>query len=236
MSFDEDVERLIGIAFADKALLTRALTHSSYIHENPEDSAGSNERLEFLGDAVLGLVIADDLYDHVHTLTAGEMTTLRAQLVSTNALAQAALRLGLGNHIRFGKGEEMSGGRVKPRNLAGAMEAVIGALWLDAGLQAAGDFIVHSLKSILDPTPEPVDETDYKSRLQEMTQATLQAQPRYETVSQMPKTGDPTFAAKVIVAGKILGEGAGPSKREAQREAARKALEQFSASEMKSTS
>ena len=209
MPFDEDVERLIGVKFADKALLTRALTHSSYAHEHPEGPADSNERLEFLGDAVLGLIIADDIYDHGRQLTAGEMTTLRAQLVSTNALAQVALKLGLGNHLRLGRGEETSGGKVKPRNLAGVMEAVIGALWLDSGLQAARDFVVRSLKSGLDQTPEPVDETDYKSRLQEITQATLQAQPRYETVTQLSEAGTPTFDAKVIVAGKALGQGKG---------------------------
>ena len=214
--------------FTDKALLTQALTHSSYSNEHPEESLESNERLEFLGDAVLGLIIADDIYDHGRKLTAGEMTTLRAQLVSTNALAQAALRLGLGNHLLLGRGEEMSAGRAKPRNLAGALEAVIGAVWLDTGLQSARDFIVRVLRSALDETPEPVDETDYKSRLQEITQAALQAQPRYETVTQLSESGNPMFAAKVIVAGKALGQGKGASKKEAQREAARKALEQFS--------
>lgn len=228
MLVDEDVERLIGVNFTDKALLAQALTHSSYSHEHPEESQDSNERLEFLGDAVLGLVIADDIYDHGRQLTAGEMTTLRAQLVSTNALAQAALRLGLGNHLRLGRGEEISAGRAKPRNLAGAMEAVVGAIWLDAGLQSARDFIVRVLKSALDQPPEPVDETDFKSRLQEITQATLQAQPRYETVAQLSESGSPTFAAKVIVAGKTLGQGRGASKKEAQREAARKALKHFS--------
>ena len=227
MPVDEDVERLIGIKFTDKALLTQALTHSSYSHEHPEGAQDSNERLEFLGDAVLGLVIADDIYGHDRQLTAGEMTTLRAQLVSTNALAQAAFRLGLGNHLRLGRGEEMSAGRTKPRNLAGAMEAVIGAVWLDAGPQAAQDFIIRALKSTLDQPPEPIDETDYKSRLQEITQATLQAQPRYETVNQLSEAGDIAFAAKVIVAGKALGQGKGASKKEAQREAARKALEHF---------
>ena len=227
MPVDEDVERLIGVTFTDKALLIQALTHSSYSHEHPEGSQDSNERLEFLGDAVLGLVIADDIYGHDRQLTAGEMTTLRAQLVSTNALAQAAFRLGLGNHLRLGRGEEMSAGRTKPRNLAGAMEAVIGAVWLDAGPQSAQDFIVRALKSTLDQPPEPIDETDYKSRLQEITQATLQAQPRYETVNQLSEAGDIAFAAKVIVAGKALGQGKGASKKEAQREAARKALEHF---------
>lgn len=228
MPFDEDVERLIGVEFADKALLRRALTHSSYVHEHPEDSQDSNERLEFLGDAVLGLAIADELYHHGLQLSPGEMTTLRAGLVSTNALAEAALKQGLGDHMRLGHGEEMSGGRAKPRNLAGAMEAVIGALWLDAGLDAARDFVSRSLKSALTQTPETVDDSDYKSRLQELTQATLQAQPRYETVTHLSNSGTPGFSSKVIVAGKTLGQGTGASKKEAQREAARKALEQFS--------
>ena len=228
MPFDEDVERLIGVDFADKALLTRALTHSSYVHEHPDDSGESNERLEFLGDAVLGLVIAEDVYGYDHQLSAGEMTTLRAQLVSTNALTQAAFKLGLSNHIRLGRGEEMSGGRAKPRNLAGAMEAVIGAVWLEAGIDAARDFVTRTLKRALDQTPEPLDESDYKSRLQEITQATLQAQPRYETVNRLSISGSPEFASKVIVAGRTLGQGTGTSKKEAQKEAARKALEQFS--------
>lgn len=214
--------------FADKALLIQALTHSSYVHEHPEDSLDSNERLEFLGDAVLGLAIADELYQHGLHLSPGEMTTLRAKLVSTNALAEAALRKGLADHIRLGKGEEMSGGRAKPRNLAGAMEAVIGALWLDAGLDAAREFVTQALKSTLSQASEMVDDSDYKSRLQELTQATLQTQPRYETVTHLSNSGTPAFSSKAIVAGKTLGQGTGASKKEAQKEAARKALEQFS--------
>lgn len=228
MPFEEDVERLIGVNFADKALLTRALTHSSYIHEHPDDPEESNERLEFLGDAVLGMVIAEDVYGHADQLSSGQMTTLRAQLVSTYALSHSAEKMGLGDCLRLGRGEEMSGGKGKPRNLAGALEAVIGAIWLDAGMDAAREFVLQCLKSALEETPEPLDDADYKSRLQEITQATLQAQPRYETVAQLSESGGPTFAAKVIVAGKALGQGKGASKKEAQREAARKALEQFS--------
>lgn len=214
--------------FTDKALLTQSITHTSYSHEHPEESTGSYERLEFLGDAVLGLVIAEDVYGHADQLSAGEMTTLRAQLVSTNSLAQAALNMGLDNFLRLGRGEEMSGGRAKPRNLAGCLEAVIGAIWLDAGMEAARNFIVTSLKSALGEVNKPLDDSDYKSRLQELTQATLQSQPRYETVEQISNTATPIFASKVIIAGKALGHGTGTSKKEAQREAARDALEKFS--------
>ena len=229
MSSNNGVEPQIGVELADEALLGQALTHSSYIHEHPEAAQESNERLEFLGDSVLGFIVADDLYAQWPLLSEGEMTTLRAQLVSTQALASAAEGMGLGEHLRLGRGEEMSGGRTKPRNLAGALEAIIGAVWLDAGLEAARTFVTQALKARIETVSDGGGETDYKSRLQELTQARLQVQPRYETIQQLSETGDPIFATKVIIGGRSMGKGTGASKREAQREAARQALERFEA-------
>ena len=229
MSSNNGVEPQIGVELADEALLCEALTHSSYIHEHPEAAQESNERLEFLGDSVLGFIVADDLYAQWPMLSEGEMTTLRAQLVSTQALASAAEGMGLGEHLRLGRGEEMSGGRTKPRNLAGALEAIIGAVWLDAGLEATRVFVTQALKARIETVSDGGGETDYKSRLQELTQARLQVQPRYETIQQLSETGDPIFATKVIIGGRSMGRGTGASKREAQREAARQALERFEA-------
>ncbi len=227
---EESIEALIGREFSDEVLLTLALTHSSCINENPKSALESNERLEFLGDSVLGFIIADDLYAQWPRLTEGEMTALRAQLVSSRALASVAKEMGLGRFLRMGQGEEKSGGRDKERILAGALEAVIGAIWLDAGLEAARDFIIGRLNSRIYAAlggGSNKSDYNYKSQLQEITQATLQTLPRYETVEQLSESGSPMFAAKVIVAGKTLGQGEGSSKKEAQREAARKALEQF---------
>ena len=209
MSPNNGVEQNIVVALADEDLLVQALTHSSYIHEHPEATQESNERLEFLGDSVLGFIIADDLYGQWPLLTEGEMTTLRAQLVSTQALASAAEAMELGKHLRLGRGEELSGGRTKPRNLAGALEAIIGAVWLDAGLDAARSFVVQALKARIQTVSDGGGETDYKSRLQELTQARLQVQPRYETTTHLSETGDPIFATKVIIGGRSMGRGDG---------------------------
>ena len=230
MSPNNGVEPNIVVALADEDLLVQALTHSSYINEHPEAAQESNERLEFLGDSVLGLIIADDLYGQWPLLSEGEMTTLRAQLVSTQALASAAEGMELGKHLLLGRGEELSGGRTKPRNLAGALEAMIGAVWLDAGLDAARSFVVQALKARIQTVSDGGGETDYKSRLQELTQARLQVQPRYETTTHLSETGDPIFATKVIIGGRSMGRGTGASKREAQREAAKQALERFAES------
>ncbi len=230
MSPDKGIERLIGVRFADEALLTQALTHSSYIHEHPDDAGESNERLEFLGDSVLGFIVTDEIYERFPQMGQGEMTALRARLVSTQALALAAEEMGLGKHLQLGRGEEMSGGRAKERNLAGALEAVIGAVWLDAGLEAACTFVLDRLKSRMNSASDGSADTNYKSQLQEITQARLQVQPRYETVTHLSETGAPVFATKVIIGGRAMGRGTGASKREAQREAARKALERFTES------
>ena len=230
MSPNNGVEPDIVVALADEYLLVQALTHSSYIHEHPEAAQESNERLEFLGDSVLGFIIADDLYGQWPQLTEGEMTVLRAQLVSTQALASAAEAMDLGKHLRLGRGEEMSGGRTKRRNLAGALEAIIGAVWLDAGLDAARSFVVQALKARIKTVSDGGGETDYKSRLQELTQARLQVQPRYETTQQLSETGAPIFATKVIIGGRSMGRGTGTSKRVAQRRAAKQALDRFAES------
>jgi ribonuclease-3 len=221
------IETLLGVEFSDETLLTQALTRASWTHEHPEVALESNERLEFLGDAILGFIIADELYKSYPQMAEGEMTTTRAQLVSTRALAAVAREMDLGAHLRLGQGEEMSGGRTNAKNLAGAFEALIGAVWLDAGLEAARTSVIGRLNARICTVTSGGGDTDYKSRLQEITQARLQVQPRYETASMLSDTGAPVFSTKVIIGGRAMGRGTGASKREAQREAARQALERF---------
>ena len=227
MSPDNSIETLLGVEFSDKAILAQALTHASYTHEHADSARESNERLEFLGDSILGFIIADDLYAQYPRMTEGEMTALRAQLVSTQALAAAAQEIDLGQFLTLGRGEEKSGGRTKAKNLAGALEAIFGAVWLDLGLEATRSLVLQRLESRMRTVSDGGGDTDYKSRLQEITQARLQVQPRYETASMLSETGAPIFSTKVIIGGRAMGRGTGASKREAQREAARQALERF---------
>ncbi len=222
------IETLLGVEFTDEALLAQALTHASHVHEHPDLPGESNERLEFLGDAVLGFIIADELYKRYPQMAEGEMTTLRAQLVSTRALSAVAQKMDLGDHLKLGQGEEKSGGRIKARNLAGAFEALVAAVWLDAGLEAARTSVVRCLAARIHIVTSGRGETDYKSRLQKVIQARLRVQPHYETVTKLSKTGKPRFATKVIIEGQAMGRGTGVSKRDAEQKAARKALEHFS--------
>lgn len=209
----------LGYTFDDASLLRTALTHRSLEAEYP--AAVSNERLEFLGDAVLGLVIAAELYA-AGDLPEGAMAKVRAAVVSEAALARVARSLGLGDHIGLGKGEAASGGDDKASILADALEAVIGAIFLDGGIDPARRFITTHWESLIAERAAAPGERDYKTRLQEVL-ARRGEVPAYGITGSGPDH-DRVFAARVTVGGVLLGSGSGSSKKRAEQDAARSAL------------
>ncbi|MFA5317077.1 MAG: ribonuclease III [Dehalococcoidales bacterium] len=217
-----ELEKCLGVSFRDNSLLERALIHSSYINENP-GMGQSNERLEFLGDAVLGLVVAERLFREYPDASEGEMTRARAAMVCEETLAGLADSLRLGEYLSMGKGEAGSGGHRKSKNLARVLESVIGALFLDGGLKATRQFILRLLKSEFSSL-KIMATIDYKTRLQEVVQASKQPAPVYELVSETGLPHERTFTVAVIVGERVLGTGSGKSKKVAETEAAQAAL------------
>ncbi len=221
------LEKRLGVEFAGPALLALALVHSSYVNENPGTAAGHNERLEFLGDAVLDFVVAGKLYRDFPDLSEGQMTRLRSTLVRRETLARVARSIGLGDYLVMGKGEEASGGRDKSANLAGALEAVIAAVYLDRGVTVARKIIVRLLEAEWPAAIAAGTGGDAKSRLQELTQARFQLTPGYRLLAETGPDHDKQFTVEVTVNGEVLGSGTGSSKKLAEKEAARAALERL---------
>jgi ribonuclease-3 len=221
------LQKALGITFKEPALLEQALVHSSYINENPAFSPGHNERLELLGDAVLGLIIAEELYRNFPDITEGELTRLRAALVRRDTLARIARFISLGDFLYMGKGEEAGGGRSKPSNLAGALEAVIGAVYLDRGLAKSRDVVARLFAAEWPKLTRPGAGVDYKSRLQELIQSRFQQPPVYRLVEETGQPHDRTFTVEVTLNNEVLGRGYGKSKKLAETEAARAALERL---------
>jgi len=221
------LQQKLGISYNDPALLEQALVHSSYINEYPGTAPGSNEKLEFFGDAVLGLVIADKLYRDYARFSEGEMTRLRAALVRQEALSRVAKTINLGEYLYLGRGEESSGGRNKPRNLASALEAVIATIFLDQGITITGKVILALFDGELKKALSHGAVADYKSQLQELVQSKQQEIPVYYLVESIGPAHKQTFTIEVRVAGNALGRGSGKSKKLAEKEAARSALEKL---------
>jgi ribonuclease III len=221
----------VGHPFAEPALLVEALTHRSWCAEH--EGVPSNERLEFLGDAVLGLVIADHLFRVEGAMPEGELAMARAAVVSTEALAQAAAGLRLGEALRLGKGEDATGGREKRSILADAMEAVIGAVYVDAGLDAARNLVLPLLSERLAGAVADPGETDHKTRLQEASARRYGQVPRYD-VSGTGPDHERRFTAVVRISGEARGRGEGRSKKEAEQAAAEEAFRSLRASESES--
>jgi ribonuclease-3 len=218
-------EQTLGISFNRPSLLVQALTHSSYANENPAIAPVSNERLEFLGDAVLGLVVAEQLYRDFPELSEGDMTKLRAYLVKQETLSAVAKRIDLGSHLYLGKGEDGSGGREKHANLARALEAVIAAVYLDQGMKSAETLILKLLEPELRTAFSTGVVTDFKSRLQEYIQSQSQPPPSYHLIETTGPDHDRTFTVEVRSGDAVLAQGTGKSKKSAEAEAARLALE-----------
>lgn len=217
----------LGIRFNEPSLLEQALVHSSYVNENPGSASVSNERLEFLGDAVLGMVFAEKLYQDLAEMSEGEMTKLRSYLVCRDTLASVAGAIGLGEHIYLGKGEEASNGRHKPANLASALEAVIAAVFLDQGLEATRGFILRLFNRELARLASQGAADDYKSQLQELAQSGRQETPLYHVIETTGPDHDRRFTTEVSLGDTVLGRGSGKSKKLAETEAARQALEKL---------
>ena len=176
------LQQTLGVKFKDLSLLERALVHGSYVNENPDFARLSNERLEFLGDAVLGLIVADRLFQEYPDLTEGQMTRFRSALVRRDALVRVTRAIKLGDYLYLGKGEESSGGRYKPTNLAAALEAVIAAIFLDQGLSVTREAVMGLLNTELEKQVSQGVRIDYKSQLQEFIQANKQQTPSYHVL------------------------------------------------------
>ena len=218
------IEAAIGIRFSDSELLRLSLIHSSYINEHPLDAPISNERMEYLGDALLGMVIADKLYQDYPDMSEGDLTAARAAIVCGECLSEAALDLGLGEFLFLGQGEERSGGRANPSNLAAGLEALVGAVYLDKGYDVAETFGLRVLTKQIKRIATESLPRDPKSILQENMQADGRGTPTYRLLDETGPGHSKTFTVEVVVSGETLGQGRGHRKTDAEREAAREAL------------
>ena len=221
------VEAAIGVRFHDLELLKLSLIHSSYINEHPLEAPVSNERLEYLGDALLGIVVANRLYRDHPDMAEGDLTAARAAIVCGECLSEAAADLGLGGFLYLGQGEESSGGRAKSSNLAAGLEALVGAVYLDQGYAEAEAFGLRILKKQIDRTGVESVPRDPKSALQETMQAEGRGTPTYNLLDQTGPGHARTFTVEVLVGGDSLGQGRGQRKSDAEQEAAKAALERL---------
>ena len=222
--------RSLDIEFRQHALVEQALVHRSYLNEAPELDLESNERMEFLGDAVLGIIISDRLYRDYPALSEGHLSQVRALLVRWDTLAQAAERICLGEYLILGRGEEMSGGRTRPSNLAGALEALIGAAFLDGGMTKARKLVLQCLQPELDKVAAGAVAIDSKSQLQHVVQARWHEIPKYRLVSAVGPDHAKTFTVEVVAHSEVLGQGEGRNKKQAELAAASEALDALAAS------
>lgn len=217
----------LGVSFGQMSLLEQAFVHRSYLNENPLFALPSNERLEFLGDAVLNFVVAEKLYKEFPDLPEGVLTEFRASLVRRDTLAELASTLRLGDWLLLGQGEEANGGRSKPSNLENTMEAVVGALYLDQGLARTRRFVLKQLKPYLERTKAGWIAPNYKTLLQELLQGQRRPTPVYRMAEASGPDHDREFTAEVLVDGEALGRGQGKSRKAAESQAARAAWEKL---------
>lgn len=220
------LERALDVSFENRALLEEALTHRSFVNENPQNGARDNQRLEFLGDAFLGLAVGDWLFRRFSEAQEGELTSLRAWIVCTESLAAIARELALGEHLRLGRGEEASGGAERPANLCAAFEAVVGAIYLDQGAERAMRWVHQLLERRAREIEAQRWRKNAKSFLQEYTQAVWRITPSYRIVREEGPDHAKVFTAQVLVGDEVWGEGTGPSKQAAQQAAAEAAYAQ----------
>jgi ribonuclease-3 len=221
----ETLQRAVDYRFRDRGLLEHAMTHRSRANEEASGGVLDNESMEFLGDAILGFVVADLLFCEFPDLDEGKKSKIKASLVSTATLARQAERLALGEHLLLGRGEEKTGGRKKQALLADGYEALIAAIYLDGGIEHAQAFIVRDLAPLLDEVRRRgAVGQDYKSTLQELLQSRNEPLPEYRLVATMGPDHQKSFQIDVCVAGRPIAGGMGPSKKEAEQEAARVAL------------
>lgn len=220
----EQFEHRVGLQFHNRSLLQEAMTHRSFVNEHDDPETVDNERLEFLGDSVLGFLTADMLYRRFPAVGEGELTRLRSSLVRTESLAELAQLCTIGETLRMGRGEEASGGRERPTNLCGAFEALVGALYIDQGLDQVRTFVMPLLERQLTIVLAEQLDKDARSLLQEWSQAAHNQTPQYRTISETGPDHEKTFTVEVYVGERSLGSGQGRSKQAAAQAAARNAL------------
>lgn len=222
------LEDVIGHRFLRPELIERALTHRSSVYEkNTAGAATDNERLEFLGDSILGFLVSDMLLERRPDFPEGRLSKLKAHLVSASHLHEVALRIGLGSHLRLGRGEELSGGREKRALLANALEAVIAAIYMDAGMEVAREFVAREIVGSGEMADTAIELIDYKSALQERAQALKLPQPRYSIVEERGPEHAKTFLVEVRVGRQLSSRAEGLSKKSASQKAAQHVLEQL---------
>ncbi|MBI4823144.1 MAG: ribonuclease III [Nitrospirae bacterium] len=220
-----ELEKSIGYSFKNKAILIEALTHKSYHHENPEKAISHNERLEFLGDSVLGLAVVHYLYNLPSLCTESVMSKLKSHAVKAGVLFEIAQGISLGNYLRVGRGEEATGGRYKKSLISNALEAVIGAIYADGGIEQAQKAVFRLFREKVDSLIESGDFYDYKTELQELTQMKLNSLPEYRIVKEEGEAHKKVFTVEVWLNRKCYGKGFGKSKKEAEAISAKQALE-----------
>jgi ribonuclease-3 len=222
-----ELESKLGIKFLNKKLLKTALTHRSFLNENHAEEIENNERLEFLGDAVLELITTEYLYLQHPQRPEGELTSFRSALVKTTSLGDTALELTIGDYIFMSKGEEVTGGRARPYILANTFESILGAIYLDQGYSVAKNFVITKLLPKLEAIIENRLDIDSKSKLQELAQEVLNYTPVYEQISALGPDHDKEFIMAVKIVNRVFGEGKGKSKQEAEQNAAQYALDHW---------
>ena len=223
----EQLEQIIGYTFQNKKLLKQALTHSSYANEKKLGKLGCNERLEFLGDAVLELISSDFLYAKFTQVPEGELTKKRASLVCEPSLAYCARQFGLPQYLLLGKGENMTGGRNRDSIVSDATEALLGAIYLDGGMEAVTKYIMGFMEERIESTKSNFRSLDCKTHLQEVIQKTSKVPLKYAIVDEHGPDHNKVFVAEVTHDGAVLGKGSGKSKKEAEQNAANDALERM---------
>lgn len=215
-----DFEQTIDYSFINKELLLQSLTHSSYANENKRFQLQSNERLEFLGDAILDLIISEHIYEKYPQMPEGELTKLRASVVCEPMLAEGARKIHIGEFLYLGKGEDVTGGRTRDSILADAFEAVVGAVYLDGGMERARDHVLRIMIPMIEKIQTNSIYKDYKTQLQEIVQKNSKTPIEYSIVNEEGPDHNKEFFAEVIHDGKVLGRGKGRSKKEAEQNAA----------------
>jgi ribonuclease-3 len=221
------LQKKIHYRFKSMDLLNQGLRHKSYVHENLNEGGQDNERLEFLGDAVLGLVISHLIMERHPEYPEGHLSRLRASVVNETRLAKIAKELELGDYLLLGKGEEMTGGRQKNSILASALEALLATVYLDGGFKKALQVISRLFAFHLERAEQEGFYQDFKTKLQEISQETLKATPRYKLVKEFGPDHDKVFGVKVLIRDKVAGVGAGKNKKEAEQRAAQRTLQKL---------
>lgn len=223
----DEFQKIIGYKYKDPKFYLLALTHSSYANENREVKLKSNERIEFLGDSILSLSISEYLYMNCSKLAEGDLTRVRATLVCEGSLVKCANKLSIGSFLLLGKGEESTGGRMRPSVLSDAFEAIIGSIYLDGGLKDAKQFVIRQLEQSIREAVSGSSFTDYKTQFQETIQKNGSKKITYKIIDEKGPDHSKYFVAQVDVEGSIVGTGEGKSKKEAEQMAAKTAIEKL---------